>query len=216
MKCKVVRENLSLYIDEKCEVGVRESIRKHLEKCKDCFEELSKLKHLVSVLKELPYEEIPEEFYIDLDKKIEYADTPLWKKVYLIFNLKTALVMLTGILIGMIIGVGIVNVFFKDSKQFIGGRNYNHVVVKTPDLAMASDKIDELRKKYKTESEQFTAAKIIPKRYTIVINGNDYENFVKELNKVGFLNDKIMVLKQQKYPKPITIDLELEEIKEGE
>ncbi|MEK6820749.1 MAG: zf-HC2 domain-containing protein, partial [Nanoarchaeota archaeon] len=98
MECKEVKEILSEYIDGRCGTGAKESVRTHLLKCKECFQELSKLKDTISMLKDLQPEEIPGKFYYGLDKKMDFVDMPFLEKVKLIFNLRNMSVALAGVL----------------------------------------------------------------------------------------------------------------------
>lgn len=210
MECKDVKETLSDYIDDKCDFMVKESIGAHLSKCKGCSERLFKLKSTVSFLKNLPDEDIldNENFYYGLSKKLKAVDLSFLKKVLLLFNFQNVSVAVGGILLGVLIGMGIMLLQSKNIKDS------NIVVVKTHDINKASNEIEKLMKKFESNNAQTTSNTIEPKRYEFILKEDNYNDFVRELNKIGPLQNNISVNgKLNKAVRPIRINLELHEIK---
>lgn len=228
MECNEVKEMLSEYLDNRCSVILRERVSKHLLRCRKCSDELNMLKNAVDFLKDVKDEEVPEKFYLGLNKKIEYADLSAGGKLKIFFNLKNASVALGGILLGVFLGMGIMTLLPKSSmnvavktennaayNNISSGESVNRLVVKTSNINSANGKIDELRKKFDVSSNSEDALKIIPKRYVIVVNGSNYNDFMDELNRIGFIKqeDLPMYNKNTRLTRPVRMELELEEIK---
>ncbi|MGI6684580.1 MAG: anti-sigma factor family protein [Bacillota bacterium] len=87
MNCKKVQDLLSPYLDQVLSEEENNLIEKHLEKCSSCQQELTNLKNALSMIQTLPELPLPENFQVDLRRKlaaVKHGDEEVKKKGWLI------------------------------------------------------------------------------------------------------------------------------------
>lgn len=71
MKCDDIKNLLSEYIDGALNENDKAAVSLHLDLCRDCREELNLIKNAISTLKTIQPVELPQDFVIQVRKKIE-------------------------------------------------------------------------------------------------------------------------------------------------
>lgn len=69
-QCICFKERMSEYIDNVMNEQEKRKFKEHMNICADCSEELNQMQHIVNILKELPEEDLPENFHKDLMSRI--------------------------------------------------------------------------------------------------------------------------------------------------
>ena len=75
-QCICFKERMSEYIDNVMNEQEKRKFKEHMNICADCSEELNQMQHIVNILKELPEEDLPENFYKDLMSRIYMSQLP--------------------------------------------------------------------------------------------------------------------------------------------
>ena len=71
-----VERQLSAYLDRELAPDEEAAVRRHLEECAPCRDELARLRHLKSVLAGLPARPLPETFWPDLRRELHRRAAP--------------------------------------------------------------------------------------------------------------------------------------------
>jgi hypothetical protein len=224
MDCREIDKLLSEYIDGALTPGLSESVKLHLSRCGKCSRALKQLESVLGSLKEIDDEEVPENFYAGLDKKLEAADLPWWRRAAAFLTLRTASLIAAGAVCGVVLGLVLASPSAKNkAARPVQPKDYSHMIIKTKDLASANSKIEQIKKKMgKDQASGGTEAKIVPKRYVITVNNEqDLDELVRELKEAGCAPEYGVSTEErsrlQGFPasagslRRMTIDLELQE-----
>ena len=68
--CLIARENISAYIDDELNADERHSFEEHVNSCKECREELNEFLKIAKLCKDLPQQELPADFKVELHEKL--------------------------------------------------------------------------------------------------------------------------------------------------
>lgn len=216
MECKDLKELLFDYYDGSLSSFKKEAVVKHLLSCKRCDLAYSTLKEALNYIKSVPDEELPGEFYSGLDKILDEACTPFYKKYRTFLNLRNMAAGTLGVLAGVIIGV-FVSSYSSDkdlmlsfgsagqtaedkvkSSSLAGKKTANKMVMKTADIYKASYDLDRIVGGFEgtatesvlsrlPENPSARNAPVLHKKYIITVNAGQYENLIKQLNGLGYI-----------------------------
>lgn len=70
MNCNEVKELISEYIDKQLDSKMNAEFEEHIRTCEDCRKELNEMKSMLDLLKDLPSEELPKDFKINLHNRL--------------------------------------------------------------------------------------------------------------------------------------------------
>ena len=70
INCSNARENICAYIDNELGIDERLSFEKHITSCKECKNELDEMSQIVGLCKNLPQQELPVDFKMELHEKL--------------------------------------------------------------------------------------------------------------------------------------------------
>lgn len=90
MNCNKALELMSLYLDNELDKNMAQEFLKHIEACPSCKKEFEIMHSVVNELREIPLEELPDNFHDELISKIEVLNTN--KKGNKIFKFKKPIV----------------------------------------------------------------------------------------------------------------------------
>ena len=223
MKCNEVKILLSELMDGELSAGVKESVNIHLKKCGACAATFALLRRTAEELKTIPDEEVPEQFYSGLDRKLASAERPLLLRFAGIFTPSNIAVLASGLIAGAFIGALLVGSYLNTGRSIMTGaakQGERKIVLSTGDLAAAGAKIAELKKKYETTGVSAAVQEkgdlILPKKYLVVLDEGRYDDFLNELHNVGAVKNRSPEAGRVSYPysmnaRQTRIELELEE-----
>ncbi len=69
-KCSEIKELISQYIDDELNADERREFEEHMDSCEECRNELDELMQIVGLCKDVPEEELPADFKIELHQKL--------------------------------------------------------------------------------------------------------------------------------------------------
>ena len=124
MKCRRVQKRLSAYQDGELKVEERDRIEAHLMDCPECRKQYESFLHIWDALGELSDIQPRPEFNLKLRKRISGADekrfVPRLRPILQI--LPSPLAMVTLLLVGLVMGIYLGNVFFEEGLTLFQGR----------------------------------------------------------------------------------------------
>ncbi|WP_129597168.1 DUF4349 domain-containing protein [Anaerophilus nitritogenes] len=107
MNCTKIQEWISLYIDEQVDEVTKEEVKKHLIECEKCKAEYEMMLEAISLCKELPMIDLPEEFEESLHEKLVDVQKSKYKKSIKNMNWKA----FTSIAAMLVIGITSMSLF---------------------------------------------------------------------------------------------------------
>ena len=115
MNCKDFLELISLYIDSEIDDIQKKEFEKHLNDCKKCRTEYENVLSVVSMLKDLPDEELPENFCSDLhDKLLKETENQGSRKI--LFFRSNAFKAVSTVAAGILVVFLVKHLFFYDTQ----------------------------------------------------------------------------------------------------
>ncbi|OGF45369.1 MAG: hypothetical protein A2452_04180 [Candidatus Firestonebacteria bacterium RIFOXYC2_FULL_39_67] len=239
MECKELTGLFSDYYDNTLSVFKRETVAKHLLSCKKCNLRYKTFYEALAYIKQVPDEQLPEEFYTGLDRKLDETVSPFYIKFQSYLTMRNASVGVLGLVFGLIFGVYMSNSstlkavpsgaalqtsFAAKEKEKSPGR----IIMRTGNVYKAGYGLDGLVNRPDStgfefmnmglESKQEPLIRVLHKKYIITVNVSQYENLIKQLNTLGYvlkLPDKKELIDFKKLKPTDQIKLELDISEDG-
>ena len=240
MECRDVTGLFSDYYDGTLSAYKKEAVAKHLLTCKKCGLQYKTYRDALTYIKAVPDEQLPEEFYAGLDRKLEAAGKPWFYKVQMYLNMRGVTAGVLGVVIGLLAGV-----FVSSSlsiKSLAPGRgvetvsnkaviapaekekNTGRLMMRTGNVYKASYDLGRLVNRFDNagleavEPAVDPSMPVIHKKYIITVNAGQYDDLVKQLNGMGYvmkLPDKKELAEIKKLKATDQIKFELEITQDG-
>lgn len=210
MECREIRELFFDHLEGSLSSIKKETVAKHLLSCRACGREYRILSEALAYLKNVPEETIPEGFYLGLEKKLDKAETPVFRKIAAFMSLPNTAVASFGVLAGLLLGFFLSNYLSGGSlipgahsvgKQYAAIPIVNdtgRTVIRAGNIKQAGYDIDSVLSRYEGGSSTLVVPKApaelenqssmnMSKKYIITVSAGQYEDVVKELNRMGYI-----------------------------
>ncbi|WP_053957539.1 anti-sigma factor family protein [Inediibacterium massiliense] len=141
MNCLQIQEMISLYIDDQLDEWTKKEVKNHLMECQVCKEEYEKMLEYISLCKDLPMIDLPEDFAESLHEKLVDVQKSTKRKSINKINWKV----FTSVAAMLVIGITSMSLFYspKDIKEEIYSTKIEYFAPKESNSERNMEKVED-------------------------------------------------------------------------